>query len=43
MRKSAAVAAAMFLGISQAICAQVGTDNAIDRLKACSQFDGMEG
>jgi hypothetical protein len=42
MRRSAAAAAAMFLGISQAICAQVGTDNAIDRLKACSQFDGME-
>jgi hypothetical protein len=42
MRRSAAVVAAMFLGISQTICAQVGTDNAIDRLKACSQFDGME-
>jgi hypothetical protein len=41
MRRSAAVAAEMFLGISQAICAQVGAD-AIDRLKACSEFDGME-
>ncbi|WP_083218926.1 type VI secretion system-associated protein TagO [Bradyrhizobium icense] len=42
MRGSAAVAAAMLLGLSQAICAQVGTDNIFDRLKACSQFDGTE-
>jgi hypothetical protein len=42
MRGSAAVAAATFLGLSQAICAQVGTDDAVDRLKACSQFDGMD-
>ena len=42
MKGSAAVAAAMLLGVSQAICAQVGTDNIIDRLKACSQFDGTE-
>jgi hypothetical protein len=37
-----AVAAAMLLGLSQAICAQVGADNMTDRLKACSQFDGMK-
>lgn len=42
MRGGAAVAAAMLLGLSQAICAQVGTGNIIDRLKACSQFDGTE-
>jgi len=42
MRGSVTVAAAMLFGLSQAICAQVGTDNAIDRLKACSQFDGTE-
>jgi hypothetical protein len=32
----------MLLGVGHAICAQVGTDDAMDRLKACSQFDGME-
>ena len=42
MRGSAAVAGTMLLGLSEAICAQVGTDDAIDRLKACSRFDGME-
>jgi hypothetical protein len=32
----------MLLGLSEAICAQAGTDDTIDRLKACSRFDGME-
>ncbi|WFU18477.1 type VI secretion system-associated protein TagO [Bradyrhizobium sp. CB3481] len=32
----------MLLGLSEAICAQIGADDAIDRLKACSQFDSME-
>jgi hypothetical protein len=30
------------LGVGHAICAQIGTDDAVDRFKACSQFDGME-
>ena len=43
MRGTAAAAAAVLLGFSQPICAQVGgTDNTIERLKACSQFDGMK-
>lgn len=42
MKRCAAVAGTMLLGLSEAMCAQVGTDDAIGRLKACSRFDGME-
>ena len=35
-----ALAAAVLASLSQAVCAQA--DDAVDRLKACSQFEGME-
>ena len=35
-----ALAAAVLASLSQAVCAQA--DDAVDRLKACAQFEGME-
>jgi hypothetical protein len=40
MKGVGALAAAVLSSLSQAVCAQTG--DAIDRLKACSQFEGME-
>lgn len=40
MKEMGALAAAVLASLSQAVCAQAG--DAVDRLKACSQFDGME-
>jgi hypothetical protein len=42
MKWVGAFAAAMLSGLSQATCALAGTGDAVDRLKACSQFEGME-
>jgi len=39
MKGVGALAAAVFLTLSQAVCAQTG--DAVDRLKTCSQFEGM--
>lgn len=40
MKGVGALALAVLLPVSQAVCAQTG--GAIDRLKTCSQFEGME-
>ena len=40
MKEMGALAAAVLASLSQAVCAQAG--DAVDRLKACSQFEGME-
>jgi hypothetical protein len=40
MKRFGALAAAVLSTLSQAVCAQTG--DAIDRLKTCSQFEGME-
>jgi hypothetical protein len=40
MKGVGALAVTLLAGLSQAVCAQTG--DAIDRLKACSQFEGME-
>lgn len=40
MRSAGALAVTLLSSLSPAVCAQTG--DAIDRLKACSQFDGME-
>ena len=40
MKEMGALAAAVLASLSQAVCAQGG--DAVDRLKACSQFEGME-
>jgi hypothetical protein len=40
MKGVEALAAVMLSSLSQVICAQAG--DAVDRLKACSQFEGME-
>jgi hypothetical protein len=40
MKGVGALAAAMLAGLSQAVGAQAG--DAVDRLKACSQFEGMD-
>jgi hypothetical protein len=40
MRGVGAVAAAVLLSMSQAVCAQTG--DAVDRLKACSRLEGLE-
>jgi hypothetical protein len=39
MKRVGALAAAVLSSLSQAVCAQTG--DAVDRLKACSQFEGM--
>ena len=40
MKHMGALAVAVLSGLSQATCAQTG--NAVDRLKACSQFEGID-
>ncbi len=40
MKGLSALAVTLLSSLSQAVCAQAG--DAVDRLKACSQFDGME-
>src|SRR6266852_9590137 len=40
MKSVDALAVVMLSSLSQAVCAQTG--DAVDRLKACSQFEGME-
>src|SRR5882757_8658664 len=40
MKGTGALAVAVLSSLSQATCAQAG--DAVDRLKACSQFDGMD-
>ena len=40
MKDMGALAAAVLASLSQVVCAQA--DDAVDRLKACSQFEGME-
>jgi hypothetical protein len=40
MKSVGAFAAAVLSTLSQPMCAQTG--DAVDRLKACSQFEGME-
>ena len=40
MKEMGALAAAVLASLSQGVCAQAG--DAVDRLKACSQFEGME-
>jgi hypothetical protein len=40
MKSVGALAVTLLLSLSQAVCAQAG--DAVDRLKACSQFEGME-
>jgi hypothetical protein len=40
MRSMGALAVTVLSSLSQAVCAQSG--DAVDRLKACSQFEGME-
>lgn len=40
MKRAGALAVAVLSSLSQATCAQAG--DAVDRLKACSQFDGMD-
>lgn len=42
MKKVGAFAAAMLSGLSQTTCALAATGDTVDRLKACSQFEGME-
>ncbi len=40
MKRVGALAVTLLSSLSQAVCAQAG--DAVDRLKACSQFEGME-
>lgn len=40
MKRLGALAVTVLSSLSQAVCAQAG--DAVDRLKACSQFEGME-
>jgi cell division septation protein DedD len=40
MKRAGALAVIVLSSLSQAVCAQTG--DAVDRLKACSQFEGME-
>jgi hypothetical protein len=40
MRRVGALTVTLLSSLSQAVCAQ--SDHAVDRLKACSQFEGME-
>jgi len=40
MKRMSALAGAVLASLSQALCAQTG--DAIDRLKTCSQFEGMD-
>jgi hypothetical protein len=40
MKGLSALAVTLLSSLSQAVCAQTG--NAVDRLKACSQFEGMQ-
>ena len=40
MKRVGVLAVTVLSSLSQAVCAQTG--DAVDRLKACSQFEGME-